>query len=415
MIALLRAVKAKGGGQADTGRHYHRRVRDGLRGRLGLLGDPLVADTAVAAFVTVIAVAQQSTATGDSPGTRSLGLTFAVLYPLALILRRRWPVAVLAVLLTALVVWGLLEPVTSGAGIQLMVALYTVAAYRPFRTSLAALAGTILILVGHHVFQGIGVPDIVEAVAAFSAAWWLGDNARRRRSQSDALAAYAAELAATREELAERRVAEERLRIAREMHDVVAHSLGVVALQAGVAEHLLEEDPPKARRAVQTIAEVARSGLGDMRRALGLLRAFDGDSERQASPRLADVPRLVTEMSDASHLDIQLEVSGTPPVRADPALELSVYRVVQEALTNAGKHAPGSHVTVKMRYGADEVGVEVTDDGIASHAVTLPGSGSGLIGMRERVGMLGGSFEAARRNGGGFRVAARFPLAGEAT
>ena len=151
MIALLRAVKAKGGGQADTGRHYHRRVRDGLRGRLGLLGDPLVADTAVAAFVTVIAVAQQSTATGDSPGTRSLGLTFAVLYPLALILRRRWPVAVLAVLLTALVVWGLLGPATSGAGIPLMVALYTVAAYRPFRTSLAALAGTILILVGHHV------------------------------------------------------------------------------------------------------------------------------------------------------------------------------------------------------------------------------------------------------------------------
>ena len=390
-------------------------MRDWLRGRLGLLGDPLVVDTAVAAFVTVIAVAQQATATGGSPGTRSLGLTFAVLYPLPLILRRRWPVAVLAALIAALVVWALLGPATSGAGIPLIVALYTVAAHRPLRTSLPALAGTIVVLLGHHAFQAIAAPDMVEGAATLGAAWWLGNNSRTRRSQSEALASYAAELAATREELAERRVAEERLRIAREMHDVVAHSLGVVALQAGVAELLLKENPPQARRAVQTIAEVARSGLGEMRRALGLLRTSDGDSDRQASPRLADVPRLVTELRDTSHLDIQLEISGTPPVRLDPALELSVYRVVQEALTNAGKHAPGSHVTVKMGYDLGEVTVEIADDGIASDAPSLPGSGNGLIGMRERVGMFGGSFEAARQVDGGFRVAARFPLAEGAT
>jgi signal transduction histidine kinase len=206
-------------------------------------------------------------------------------------------------------------------------------------------------------------------------------------------------------------VAEERLRIAREMHDVVAHSLGVVAVQAGVAQHLLDADPPQARASVATIRNVARTGLDDMRRTLAVLRSNEATADREASPRLADVPDLVENLCRGSQLDVDLRVIGDPPRTLAPALELSAYRVVQEALTNACKHAPGSRVTVQLRYGPDDLDVEIVDDG-SDTPLDVPGSGNGLLGMRERVGMFGGTFEAARRIGGGFRIAARFPVAG---
>ncbi len=150
-----------------------------------------------------------------------------------------------------------------------------------------------------------------------------------------------------------------------------------------------------------------------MRRTLGLLRTGDQPADREAAPRLADLPQLVRAHGSGAQLDVDLRVSGQPPAALDPALELSVYRVVQEALTNACKHAPRSHVTVDLTYGTNGVDVEITDNGSAA-PLGLPGSGNGLAGMRERVGMFGGTFEAARRIGGGFRVAARFPVGGAA-
>ena len=377
-------------------------------GRMRLPAGGLVADAAVAAAATVIAVAQQATSASQAPGTRPLGLTFAALYPLALVVRRWAPATVLAGMLVGLVGWWTVGVSTSGAGIPLVVAVYTVAAYRPRRVSLGMLAATIGTLGVLATGDAAVALSIVEVMATFSAAWWLGDNTRTRRAQREALETYAVELADTREELAERRVAEERLRIAREMHDVVAHSLGVVAIQAGVAEHVLDDDPAQARRSVATIGDVARSSLADMRRTLGLLRG--GGESQDAAPRLADVPHLVAEVGAAADLDVQLQLSGAAPARLDPALELSAYRVVQEALTNVGKHAPGSHVRVEVVYGSDDVRVEVCDDGGTAPARDLPGSGNGLVGMRERVGMFGGSFEAAQQASGGFRVAASFPL-----
>jgi signal transduction histidine kinase len=382
-----------------------------VAGRPTSASDRLLVDAAVAVCATDLAVAQQATSTSQAAGTRSLGLTIAALYPLALVARRLAPVVVMAGLLAGLLVWAALGVPTNAAGIPLIVALYTVAAYRPRRISLAVLAATIVCLGVTGALEAVMALDMIESVALVTAGWWLGDNAHTRRSQSEALAAYAAELAETREELAERRVAEERLRIAREMHDVVAHSLGVVAIQAGVVEHLLDEKPSQARQSVSTIGEVARSSLADMRRTLGVLRG--DDDARDASPRLADVPRLVAEVGDSSGLDVRLQVSGTASRPLDPALELSAYRVVQEALTNAGKHAPSSKVTVQVVYGNDDVRVEVADDGAASTPPELPGSGRGLVGMRERVAMFGGTFEAARGDGGGFRVAASFPFAAE--
>jgi signal transduction histidine kinase len=371
-----------------------------------------MADAAIALFVMVVALAQQQTVSTTSPATRSLGLTLAALYSLTLILRRRAPFGVLAAMIVALLVWSFTGVPTSGAGIPLVVALYTVAAYRPAKVSLAALALSVAGAFGVRVIQGIATADMVETVAIMGAACYFGWNVGTRRRQSEELAAYASELAATREELADRRVAEERLRIAREMHDVVAHSLGVVAIQAGVAEHLLTQDPEQARRSVGTIGQVARTGLVDMRRTLGLLRTDDSGFDQAASPTLDDIPRLVSELGETSQLVIDLTVSGDRPTQSDPALELSVYRVVQEALTNAGKHAPQSRVAVTVKYGAGAVEVEVTDDGAGAGPLDLPGSGSGLEGMRERTALFGGRFEAEPVEGGGFRVSATFPLAG---
>ena len=374
-----------------------------------LRGEPLVVDSALAVFVTVIALAQQWSSDAATPATRTTGLVFAGLFPLALVVRRRAPVTVLATMAGLLAVWGATGAATSGAGIPVMVALYTVAAYRSPRLSVLAAVVAALWLLGLRFRSADATADLIEIAATCAGAWWLGNNARIRRSQSEALVTYAEELATTREQLADQRVADERLRIAREMHDVVAHSLGVVAVQAAVAEHLLQEDPAQARASVATIKDVTRTGLTDMRRTLGVLRAGDAPSDREAAPRLADLPQLVRAHGGGSQLDVELRVSGQSAARLDPALELSIYRVVQEALTNACKHAPGSHVTVDLTYGSDGVDVEVTDDGSAS-PLDLPGSGNGLTGMRERVGMFGGTFEAARGIGGGFRVAARFPV-----
>lgn len=380
------------------------------RGRV-LLAEPLVVDVALAAFVAVIAVAQQVSSVADRAATHSTGLTFAALFPTALIVRRRAPVAVMAAMLAVLLVWAATGAATSGAGIPVMVALYTVAAYRPAAVSVpvATVTAAVVLVV---TAQSVEVTsNVVEVLATCAGAWWLGANSRTRRSQKEALAEYAHELAVTRERLVEQRVADERLRIAREMHDIVAHSLGVVAVQAGLAEHVLEENPSQARQSVRTIRDVARMGLQDMRRTLGLLRSDESQPGLETSPRIADVPSLVESLRRGSQFDVDFRVTGTPPRTLAPALELSVYRVVQEALTNAGKHAPGSRVTVRLRYGRDDLDVEIVDDG-STTPLDVPGSGNGLLGMRERVSMFGGTFEGARRNGGGFRVAARFPLAG---
>lgn len=384
-------------------------MRRAWLGRYGAIyRHPQVVDCALVGFVTVLALAQQLSSVGDTPATHSTGLAFAALFPMALIFRRRAPVVVMATMLVGLAAWGATGAATSGAGIPVMVAVYTVAAYRPTRLSTAMAAVTAVWIIGVQTQSVQVTSNVVEVVASCAAAWWLGDNAQTRRKQRDALAAYADELAATREQLAQQRVADERLRIAREMHDVVAHSLGVVALQAGVAEHLFEEDPPQARDSVATIRTVARAGLQDMQRTLGVLRSTEATSPR-ATTRLSDVPQLVESLRRASSLDVDFQVIGDPPTALAPALELSVYRVIQEALTNACKHAPGSRVTVALRYDRDELGVEVVDDG-SDRPMDLPGSGNGLVGMRERVSMFGGTFEAARRIGGGFRVAARFPV-----
>jgi signal transduction histidine kinase len=218
----------------------------------------------------------------------------------------------------------------------------------------------------------------------------------------------AAEARAERLELERREaVAEERTRIARELHDVIAHSVSVMTVQAGAAEEMLKVDPARAVEPVRAVQETGRQALVEMKRLVGMLRADHDELGLAPQPGVADIDRLVAHMRDAG-LCVELHVEGTPrplPIGVD----LSAYRVVQEGLTNALKHAAESAAVVTLRYGERELAVEVTDDGTVAHDAT---GGHGLIGMRERVGIFGGSFEAGPREGGGFAVRALLPLEG---
>jgi len=237
---------------------------------------------------------------------------------------------------------------------------------------------------------------------ALIAAWVIGHVTRRLR-----LAEFRAN-----EERTEKAIVDERLRIAREMHDVVAHSLSVIAVKAGIANHVAEEHPEAARDALQVIETISRGSLTEMRRMLGVLRA-EGDEEIALAPApgLADIPALAERARQAG-VGVDLDVSGVDDL--PDGVALAVYRIVQEALTNVVKHAApaDSHVLVAGAYG--EVRVEVVDDGPGHRQLPERFSdepGHGLAGMRERVMMYDGVFEAGRRPGGGFAVRARIPYA----
>ncbi|NNF65391.1 MAG: sensor histidine kinase [Acidimicrobiia bacterium] len=228
------------------------------------------------------------------------------------------------------------------------------------------------------------------------------------RSELEARAAYLLE---TREELARAAVAEERSRIARELHDVVAHEVNVMVVQAGAARRVMDREPEKATEALLAIEGAGREAMVEMRRLLGVLRPEEADRETTPQPGLANLDRLVEQIREAG-LDVELEVSGT--VReVSSGLDLSAYRIVQEALTNSLKHA-GPQATAKVSIGYEESAllVEVTDDGRGAWpaAVDANGSGHGLVGMRERVALFGGEIVAGGRSGGGYRVSVKLPL-----
>jgi len=325
-------------------------------------------------------------------------IVLALAATLALVWRRDHPVAVVA-FITALMV------VTPEAGgrplpIQLAVALYTLAAAggaaaRP--VGLVSIVVSAVTLVAHGE-AGDGFVRILFAAAA----WLLGDSLRTRRSYLLELEEKAARLERERESESRRAAAEEQARIARELHDVVAHALGVIVVQAGAADDVFDTDPERARGPIKAIDAAARTALADLRRVLGLLHA-----DYAPQPGLDQLEPLVDQVR-ATGLDVSLAISGARrPLPA--AVDLSAYRIVQEALTNVLKHAHAEHVDVRLGYG-DELAVEVRDDGRAT--LNGNGTGNGLVGMRERVALLGGTVETGSAPGGGYRVAASIPIEG---
>jgi signal transduction histidine kinase len=256
---------------------------------------------------------------------------------------------------------------------------------------------------------------LVGNLGVLAAAWVLGRFAHNYRAYAARLEERTAELEQAREELARRAVADERLRLARELHDVVAHAMSVIAVQSGVGAHIATTQPREARRSLAAIEATSRAALTELRRLLGVLRQ-EGEPEGDLAPvpGLADLDGLLAELGKAG-LAVRLQVEGTPsPLPA--GVDLSAYRIVQEALTNVVKHAGPARARVVVGYRDQDVTVEVIDDGRGAATSVRDGrvgTGHGLVGMRERVAAFGGDLEVGPRPAGGFRVAARLPLAAE--
>jgi signal transduction histidine kinase len=352
---------------------------------------------------------------GRPQGTLALGYALALLHTLPLVARRRFPGTVLGVSVASGLAFAALGLAPVALGVAILVAVYSVAAYGDRWVSLAGLAaaelGSAAIQLTPGKFEN---PTPVGNALIIGAAWLLGHFVGVRRVYTAQLE-RAAELERTRAELARRAVAEERLRLARELHDVVAHSISVIAVQSGVGAHVADTQPEEAAKALAAIEATSRAALTELRRLLGVLRQ---DSEPQGDlapvPGLADLDGLLAEVSKAG-LAVKLRVEGTPS-QLPAGVDLSAYRIVQEALTNVVKHAGPARAQATIRYRDQDVTVEVTDDGRGAAAPTGDGRaevGHGLIGMRERVQLFGGDLEAGPRPGGGFRVAARLPLAAD--
>jgi signal transduction histidine kinase len=350
-------------------------------------------------------------------GSPSAVAGFGVLAAAPLIVRRRWPVAVLAavtVVLVAATFAGVrFTPFVSSAGPNFAVAVFTVADRCPRRSALvaasaAAVATWVVLPLGILLHPGQD-QDAVQALAAVPA-WLAGDIVRVRRQYRQRLELESRRRAAEQEG---RVRAEERLRLSRDVHDVVSHSLSVIAVRSGVARLLLDERPGEARVALATIETASRSALDDLRQLLRQIRD-PGAAEETALPTLGDLPALVDRLR-AGGLDLSCRCTGEPRTYST-AVELSAYRIAQEALTNVVKHAPGARASVAITHGDAELAITVTDDGPrrgSQPQLPLPAAASpglGIVGMRERTAMLDGQFTAGTRPGGGFAVVARLPV-----
>jgi signal transduction histidine kinase len=391
--------------------------------------NPTVADGLLGLFLFAIALPQLHIA---YRGERTLGYDFRDASWLAMLLlaaetvpltwRRRAPVAVLATSTAAQLASFAAGFRPTVAQAALYVAVYTVAGRSAQRTAIiaglcfaVALAAAYL-AAGRQYPQGALQPqDYVVGYATFVFAWFLGVLQRNRREHTAKLEALNAQLAEERESRAHWAVAEERGSIARELHDVVAHSVSVMVVQAGAARRIAKVDPEQAHDAISAIESTGRQALAEMRRLIGVLRRGDEPTSLGPQPQLADVGALVEQTREAG-LPVTLEVEGEP--RPLPAgVDLSAYRIVQEALTNIRKHAEPASARVRVRYDPRSLEIEVVDDGRgAAWRDGAPDGGAdgngghGLIGMRERVALFGGQLEVGPQPAGGFRVAARLPL-----
>jgi signal transduction histidine kinase len=360
-----------------------------------------------------------------NPQDRSgLNVAFVLLQTLPLAFRRRAPFTVFAVAAAAAAVQGVLElrgPLF--AFLALNLALYSLAAYGDRRLAIGAMAvwaGLLTARLGYLIVTRwpqvtiSGLYDLVDDYVLLAAAWTLGEGVRQRRLHAAELEDRAARLEREREEKARQAVIQERLRIARELHDVVAHSLSVIGVQAGAARLVLDADPDptRARAAVAAIEATANQAMAEMRRALGILRDTEPSGAALTPlPGLRQLPALLDQLRTAG-LPVELTVAGDP--RPLPAsVDLSLYRIVQEALTNALKHASAAHANVMVCYRAHEIRVEVTDDGRGASSPAGRLEGAGTIGMRERVALFGGELQVGPRPQGGYAVQVCLPTPAE--
>ena len=342
-----------------------------------------------------------------------VGLLLLLMQVVPLLWRRRYPSLVLLLVAVAFGAKVLLGFNPGVAGLGLLVAMYSVAAYEVGARRLVFLVVAGLgFVAGFVVFGVTGNPRsfaITVPSLFFVAAWLIGDYLRTRRAYVAQLEERAARLERERDQ--DRRLAadEERTRIARELHDVVAHDVSVIAIQAGAARAVQLSKPEAAAKALGLIETTARETLIELNRLLGVLRSSNGATpDRSPQPGIDQLPGLVEELR-AAGLEVDARVDGAAQP-LPPALDLSAYRILQEATTNVLKHARAHRVDIRIHYSATMLALDVRDDGAGGGADPAASSGHGLIGMRERVALFGGKLHAGRNRAGGFSVHARLPL-----
>jgi signal transduction histidine kinase len=390
------------------------------RTRCQLKAHPLALDAALAAGVLACMVAgsfvDPNGRNGVEWGIRTpdpLALVLMTLGALALVFRRRAPRTVLALTGTLSVIESVVDDPRAPVAMSAVVALFTVAATtdRPTTWRLGLL--TMTVLTGAAMLAGPLPWYAQENLAIF--AWTgigatAGDAVRSRRAVVQAIRERAERAERTREEEARRRVAEERLRIARDLHDVVAHHIALVNVQAGVAAHVMDKRPDQAKEALAHVREASRSALNELRATVGLLRqSGDPEAPTEPAPGLDRLDELVgTFRSAGLHVDVARADQGT---NLPAAVGLAAYRVIQEALTNVQKHA-GTEAKAEVSVVRVGPNVEITvlDNGTAEDDEPVSGGGHGLLGMRERVTALRGTLTTGPRYGGGFRVHAILPV-----
>jgi signal transduction histidine kinase len=373
--------------------------------------NPWVIDALLATAFLGLVLVGHFAASGDAGAhyrdADALSVSLTVCVALPYYFRRRAPLPVLLVSELCVVILTVREYQTGATPSVLLVGVYTLAAWSPRGDRVVGVIGlvaglTTVAVVG---IPGAGGADTLFNFVLFAAAYLFGSTMRNRRLYSEQLEARAKALENDREEEAKRAVAEERLRIAQDLHDVVAHSMGVIAVQAGVGAHVIDSDPQEAKRSLEAISQTSRSTLAEIRQMLGVLRDDTGASYAPA-PGLADLDRLVRDVEGAG-LEVDVQREGEH-AELPPGVEFTAYRIVQEALTNVLKHAGRARATVTVGYEPGALRLEVVDDGRGVNGSTSTG-GHGLMGMRERVAVYGGTFQAGPRTGGGFGVTVRLP------
>jgi len=357
-----------------------------------------------------------ATVTESNRDADPFGVALVVAVWAAVAFRRRWPEQVAWGVALLTIPYWVLDYVDTGASAAVLVALYTVAAHVDRPRSLHIGAVIVLALVSVMVVGVLAEQEDLPAIAVvgnsivFATAWTVGDSVRNRQAYLAEVEARAEQAEREGELAAVRAVQDERARIARELHDVVAHSVSVMVVQAAAGRRVLDRDPAGTAESLEVIERTGRTALEELRRLLGVLRGDDDAAATEPQPTAADVADLVARWREAG-LDVDLRTDGDCP-HLPAGVGLTVYRVVQEALTNVMKHAGPARVEVVLRYGTDDVRIDVLDDGRGpSDRGGLPSAGHGLVGMRERVELFGGELSVGHRPGGGFRVHATIPLA----
>ena len=338
---------------------------------------------------------------GSRHGRVADGVVFGLATTLPLLVRRRWPFAVLGVIVAA----SVLATIDAPSPLPLIIALYTIGAHRSWEATIAAGGAVVAVATVYSLARGpdVGTGEVVGVALLCALGAGVGLYVGGKRASITTLEEQTARLGRERELLARQAVAEERVRIAQELHDVVGHNVSLIVVQA----QALGATHPDVRAATDGLADLGRATMAEMHRTLRLLRDRGDEPEFAPQPGLDDLDRLLAR-SRAAGLEVALAVEGAPR-RLAQSVDLSAFRIVQEALTNVVKHAGRARTSVTIAYGPEALELTIVDSGDGSSTGPAAPGGHGLIGMRERTALFGGTLTAGPRAGAGFEVHASLP------